>query len=224
MPGFGESTVPMRHRLAFGLVLSLGLLPATPVAGFAPTALPLFLVTLGIEVTIGLWIGLTARILFSALQFAGYQVGIVMGLSNAFAPSLGSFEGSTMIAGGMLMAGIALIFATDTHHLIIGALLMTYDIFPVGQIMPGDLSSETVRAAARSFYIGVAITAPFYLMGLLLNLGLGLANRMMPNLPVFFVAVPVLIALGFIVLLVSAPFAFTGFLGAFTDWIGTLSF
>ena len=224
MPGFGEQAVPVRHRLTFALVLSAGLLPATPVAGFQSDALAVYLIALGIEITIGLWIGLTARILFSALQLAGYQVGIVMGLSNAFAPGLGSFEGSTMIASGMLMAGIALIFATDLHHLIIGALLMTYDIFPVGQIMPGDFSDQIVKAAARSFYIGVAITAPFYLMGLLLNLGLGLANRMMPTLPVFFVAAPVLIALGFLVLLISAPFAFTGFLQAFADWIGTLVF
>ncbi|MDG4648628.1 flagellar biosynthetic protein FliR [Roseibacterium sp. SDUM158017] len=224
MPGFGEQAVPVRARLLFALALSAALRPATPVDGVSPDGPLAFLAVLGIEITIGLWIGLTARVLLSALQFAGYQIGIVAGLANAFGPQLGSFEGSTMVATGLLMAGVALIFATDLHHLIIAALMMSYDVFPVGLIMPGDLAQQMVRAAAMSFWIGVTITAPFYIMGLLLNLGLGLANKMMPTLPVFFVAVPVLIAAGLLVLAVSGPALFGGFLQAFADWLGRLAF
>ena len=224
MPGIGEQTIPVRHRLFFAFALSAGLFPAVPIetiGAFDPVA---FLPVLAIEVTIGLWVGLTARILLSALQFAGYQIGLVAGLSNAFAPSMGAFEGSTTVASGLLMAGIALIFATDLHHLIIGALLMTYDIFPLGMIAPSDMAEQISKAAAKSFYIGAAITAPFYLMGLLTNLGLGLANRMMPTLPVFFVAVPILLFLGLLVLAISAPWSFYGFLDAFSEWLGLLSF
>ncbi len=224
MPGIGEQAVPVRYRLLFALALSAGLMPVTPVYGIEPIG-PIVLVSLlAFEVTIGLWIGLTARILLSALQFAGYQIGLVAGLSNAFAPSIGSFEGSTMVASGMLMAGVALIFVTDLHHMIVEALLMTYAIFPVGGIMLADMSEQITKAVAKSFYIGVSITAPFYMMGLLLNLGLGLANRIMPNLPVFFVAIPVLIFLGVLVLAVSAPWAFTGFLMSFEEWLARLAF
>lgn len=129
-----------------------------------------------------------------------------------------------MIASGMLMAGIALIFATDLHHMIIIALLMTYEVFPVGQVPVGDLAEQIIMAASKSFYIGVAITAPFYVMGLILNLGLGLANRMMPTLPVFFVAVPVLLFFGLLVLAISAAPALSGFLQAFAEWLSTLTF
>lgn len=224
MPGIGEQAVPVRYRLLFAVALSASLMPVTPVYGIEPVG-PIVLVRyLAFEVTIGLWIGLTARILLSALQFAGYQIGLVAGLSNAFAPSIGSFEGSTMVASGMLMAGVALIFVTDLHHMIFEALLMTYAIFPVGGVMLADMSEQITKAVAKSFYIGVSITAPFYLMGLLLNLGLGLANRMMPNLPVFFVAIPVLIFLGILVLGVSAPWAFTGFLTSFEEWLARLAF
>jgi flagellar biosynthetic protein FliR len=224
MPGFGEQNVPVRHRLLFALALSAALWPVTPVSAVSIAGpSPLFAI-LGVEIAIGLWIGLTARVLLSALQFAGYQIGIVSGLANAFGPQLGSFEGSTMVASGLLMAGVALIFATDLHHVIIGALLMSYDVFPLGMIMPDDMTEQISRAAATSFWIGVGITAPFYVMGLLLNLGLGLANKMMPTLPVFFVAVPVLIAAGLLVLAVSGPALFTGFLEAFESWLGGLSF
>lgn len=225
MPGFGETAVPMRVRLLFALVLSAALQPATPaVDGLEDAAEPAqMLPLLAIEIAIGLWIGLTARILMSALQFAGYQIGAVMGLANAFAPGLGSFEGSTMVAGGLLMAGVALIFATELHHLIIEALVMSYDVFPVGLMPPGDMAAQIVSAAAASFRIGLSISAPFLVVGILLNLGLGLANRMMPTLPVFFVAVPVLIAAGFVVLVASGPTLFEGFLAAFARWLATMT-
>jgi flagellar biosynthesis protein FliR len=173
---------------------------------------------------LGIWIGLTARIILSALQLAGYQVGIVSGLSNAFAPSIGSFEGSTLIATSLMLTGATLIFVTDLHHAIIGALLMSYDVFAPGQIMAGDLAQQIVRAASQSFYIGTMIAAPFYVMGLVLNVGLGLANRMMPTLPVFFVAAPLLIVAGLFVLVMAAPAMLRTWLSVFGDWLGLLTF
>ncbi|WP_370303142.1 flagellar biosynthetic protein FliR [Pseudooceanicola sp.] len=224
MPGFGEAFIPVRHRLALAVVIAAALYPATPVQAMifeAPLAL---LPVLAIEVMIGIWIGLTARILLIAVQFAGYQVGIVAGLSNAFAPSIGSFEGSTLLATSLLLAGVALIFATDLHHLIIAALLMSYDVFAPGVIIPGDMAQQMVRAASQSFYLGIMIAAPFYVMGLVLNVGLGLANRMMPTLPVFFVAAPLLICSGLFVLVLAAPAMLRTWLVEFSTWLGVLSF
>jgi flagellar biosynthetic protein FliR len=224
MPGIGESFFPIRHRLALALVLSFALAPVIPpTPASLDDPLRLFAV-FGIEVTLGLWIGLTARILLTSLQFAGYQIGLISGLSNAFAPDMGSFQGSTLIATALMLGGVALIFATDLHHQIIAALLMSYDVFPPGLMMPGDLAHEIVRAVSMSVYIGLSITAPFYVMGVVLNVGLGLSNRMMPTLPVFFVAAPVLIAAGLFVLVVAAPAMLRGFLTSFEDWLGHLVF
>lgn len=224
MPGFGERVIPMRFRLLMALILAAALAPATPVDAVALDSPLLLVPLLAMEVTLGIWIGVTARIVMSALQFVGYQIGLISGLANAFAPETGAFQGSTMIADALMMAGVALIFATDLHHLIIGALLMSYDIFPLGQIMPGDLAEQIVKAVGASFYIGFALTVPFHVMGLVLNLGMGLANRMMPALPVFFVATPVLVAAGLFVLIVAAPSILDGFLDRFAAWLGTMSF
>ncbi len=223
MPGFGDASVPPRHRLIFAMVLSIALFPATPVGPLQIETSVNLIAVLGIEVAVGLWIGVAARILMLSLQFAGYQIGTVSGLANAFAPSTGAFEGATMIATALLLAGTTLIFVTDLHYIIIEALLMSYEVFPPGDIMPGDLAEQTVKAVGASFYIGTALTAPFYVMGLVLNAGLGLANRMMPTLPVFFVAAPVLIAAGLFVLVVGAPSMLTGFLSRFADWFATFT-
>ncbi|MDX1820453.1 MAG: flagellar biosynthetic protein FliR [Paracoccaceae bacterium] len=224
MPGFGERVIPLRFRLLVALVLSAALAPATPVDAVTIDSPLLLVPLLAMEVALGIWIGVTSRIVMSALQFVGYQIGLIAGLANAFAPETGAFQGSTMIADALMMAGVALIFASDLHHLVIAALLMSYDIFPLGQIMPGDLAEQIVKAVGASFYIGFALTVPFHVMGLVLNLGMGLANRMMPALPVFFVATPVLVAAGLFVLIVAAPSILEGFLDRFAAWLGTMRF
>ncbi|KAJ02029.1 flagellar biosynthetic protein FliR [Sulfitobacter mediterraneus] len=219
MPAFGEVQIPIRARLSFALVLCAALLPITPVQAAMPDDPVALALMLGVEVTIGLWIGLTARILLSALQFAGFQVGQVSGLANAFGPSFGSFEGATMVATLMLISAVAMIFITDTHHIILRALLSSYEMFPPGQIMLEDMTDQLLKAAGQSLYIGTAVAAPFFVMGVVLNLGMGLANRMMPQLPVFFVAASLLIGAGLLILAISMPALLDFFISEFQDWL-----
>lgn len=219
MPSFGEVQIPIRARLSFALVLCAALLPVTPVQAAMPDDPVALSLMLGVEVTIGLWIGLTARILLSALQFAGFQVGQVSGLANAFGPSFGSFEGATMVATLMLISAVTMIFVTDTHHIILRALLSSYEMFPPGQIMLEDMTDQLLKAAGQSLYIGTAVAAPFFVMGVVLNLGMGLANRMMPQLPVFFVAASLLIGAGLLILAVSMPSLLDFFISEFQDWL-----
>lgn len=224
MPAFGETQIPTTSRLAFALVLSLALYPIIPTPSRAPTeAAPMFIM-LGSEITVGLWIGLSGRVLLSAMQFAGSQVGQVTGLANAFGPSLGSFEGATLMATFLLVGTVALMFLMDIHHIILRALIESYAIFPPGPLMLGDMAEQMVKVGGHSLYIGTAIAAPFFVMGVILNLGMGLANRMMPQLPVFFVGAPLLIIVGFLIFAAAAPSMFEFFLEDFVEWFGRLRF
>jgi flagellar biosynthetic protein FliR len=220
MPGLGESAVPVRYRLALALLLSIALAPAVTPGGVgmeAPTGL---LRILAMELTLGLWFGLSARIVLSALDFAGYQIGTFASLSNAFAPNTGAFEGGTLVASALMLAGTALIFATDLHHVIIGALLMSYDVLPVGRIMAEDLARQIVEALSVSFRVGLSVAAPFYVLAIVLQVALGLANRLMPTMPVFFVAMPVLLGSGILVIAISAPSLLFTVHAALADWLG----
>ena len=224
LPGFGETQIPVRMRLSFALVLCLALYPVTPVAPILPQDPVGMLKLLGAEVTVGLWIGVTARTILAGLEFAGYQVGQVSGLTNAFGPSIGSFQGATLIATFLLLSGVALIFATDSDHIILLALLRSYAVFPPGILFPGAMAEQIARAGAQSLYIGTAVAAPFFVMGLILNLGMGLANRMMPQLPVFFVAASILIAAGLLILAYAAPSMLNYFLDNLLGWMNGFQF
>jgi flagellar biosynthetic protein FliR len=224
IPGFGESFVPARFRLFFALALAFAIHIAIPLDLDVTEGVTGLLGPLLLEVTIGAWIGLTARVLMTALQFAGYQIGMVSGLSNAFAPDSAAFQGGTILSSALILAGVAAIFATDFHHLMIEALLMSYQVFPVGRIIPGDLAEQIVKAAGASVYVGVSISAPFFILTLLLNLAMGLANRMMPTMPVFFVASPILIGFVLLVMAIGVPSMLRGLLHHMADWFGSFTF
>mgnify|MGYP006273407247 CR=1 FL=1 len=224
LPAFGERGIPARMRLAAAILTTLALTPAIGLPGMAPDRPALFVALIGIEAAIGAWLGLAARTLLAALQFAGAMAGYAAGLANAFAPSVGPFQGATSVANALMLGAVALIFATNTHHVMLDAMLMSYEVMPIGGIMPGDMAREMALAGARSLYLGAMIAAPFLCVSVVVNLGLGLANRMMPTLPVFFVAGPVLIGVGLLVLARVAPMMLETVRGDLARWLGLLVF
>ena len=65
----------------------------------------------------------------------------------------------------------------------------------------GDAAQHITRIIATSFRIGIQLSAPFLVFGLLFNLGLGVLSRLMPQMQVFFIGLPLSILLGLLLLL-----------------------
>ncbi len=62
----------------------------------------------------------------------------------------------------------------------------------------GDIAALITNVIASSFKIGIQLSAPFLVFGLLFNLGLGVLSRLMPQMQVFFIGLPLSILLGFL--------------------------
>src|SRR5262249_61296859 len=106
-------------------------------------------------------------------------------------------------------------FATDMHHLVIAALTDSYKIFKPGELIStGDVASLATKTFALSFKIGVQLSAPFLVFGLVFNLGLGVLARLMPQMQVYFVGVPLSILAGFLIL----GLVIAAMMGTFLDY------
>lgn len=218
MPGFGENAIPQRAKVSIAFLLSLTLyasLPLPPV----PSSHGVLAGLLLIEVTIGAFVGIGARLFMAAFHILGGIVGYATGLSNALAPQDANFEGASAVAGLLHMAALALIFVTDMHHLMISGLVRSYQVMPVGVMMTGDMVEQLARLGGSAFYIAVMVGAPFLAFTILFNLALGLANRVMPTMQVFFVAGPGLILMGFGLLMLAAPAILQAVQGEFASWL-----
>jgi flagellar biosynthesis protein FliR len=205
MPVFGEVFVSSTIRLMFALVMSLLLAPVLmPTLPVPPTAVPAFATLIATEAFIGLFLGVVARMVMSALEMAGMVISLQTGLAAAamFNPAIGT-QGSPF--GSILgVLGITLLVVTDLHHLLLAGVANSYALFPPGGILPvNDFAETTMRLVGQSFSIGTQMAAPFVIGGIVLNVALGVLSRLVPQMQIFFVALPIQIAGGLVLFLVS---------------------
>jgi flagellar biosynthetic protein FliR len=222
LPGFGEQKMPSRVRLGIALVLTAILLPAHQKAYTVNlNAIGPVLVLLFQEIVVGAVLGLTARLAVSALQVTGSVVAQQLGLGFVTAIDPTQNQQGLLVGNFLTVLGVALVFATDLHHLVIAALNDSYTIFQPGELpLMGDAAQHVTRIVATSFRIGIQLSAPFLVFGLLFNLGLGILSRLIPQMQVFFIGLPLSIILGLLLLLVVIG----TMMGTFVDYLnGVLS-
>src|SRR5580698_5072375 len=186
LPGLGESNIPVRIKLAIALLLTLIIVPLHRADYHVNMdALSALLVMFVYEILIGIVLGATARVALAALQVAGAVIAQQLGLG--FVTSVDPTQGQqgVVIGNFLTLLGITMLFATDSHHLVIAALK-----------------------------IGMQLSAPFLVFGLVFNIGLGVLARLMPQMQVYFVGVPLSILAGFLIFAV----VLTAMMGSFLDY------
>lgn len=219
MPGLGGQRVPARVQLIFALALSFLLLP---VLGGQVPPLPrtvggLLLVILG-EATVGLFLGMLMQAVMAALHVASTIVGFNTGLTNAFSFDAVAEQQSSLLTSFLSTLALVVIFATDLHHLMLRAVVDSYALFPVGRPLPlGDFADMLARILADSFSLAMKMAAPLIAFGLIFYAGLGLLSRMVPQMQVFFVGLPVQMLTGLWMLMVALPLIMLLFLRRFED-------
>jgi flagellar biosynthesis protein FliR len=218
LPGLGEQNISARMRLTIALILAAVLLPLHRSAYHIDTsALGLTVVLLMQEVMIGAVLGLTARLTISALEVAGSVIAQQLGLGFVTAVDPTQGEQGVLVGNFLTMLAITLFFATDMHHLVIAALNDSYSLFEPGEVpATGDVAALITKTVSGAFKIGIQLSAPFLVFGLLFNLGLGVLSRLMPQMQVFFVALPLSILLGLLFLLLVLG----SMMGLFLDYVG----
>jgi flagellar biosynthesis protein FliR len=225
LPGLGELSVPVRMRLTVALALAAVLLPLhrdayhLDLRSYGPV-----LVMLGEELFIGAVLGMTARFTISALQVAGSVIAQQLGLGFVTAVDPTQGQQGVIFGNFLTMLGVTLIFATDLHHLVIAALNDSYVLFRPGEVpLIGDAAALSVSSIGNAFKIGIQLSAPFLVFGLLFNLGLGVLSRLMPQMQVFFVGVPLSILAGLLIFLLVVGAMMGIFLGSVEDVLKALA-
>lgn len=207
MPGIGDPYVAARARLLLALLIAL--LAAPTVAADLP-ALPdstvsLVLLIVG-EVIIGLFIGSIARFFMAALTTAGMIIAYSASLANALTNDPTAAQQGSVIGSFLTVVALLLIFSLDLHHLLLRATVGSYALFVPGEALPvGDFSEMISALFAKTFLLAFQISAPFVAVSIVFYLGVGLLARLMPQVQIFFVIVPLHVAIGLVVLFFALP-------------------
>ena len=223
MPGFSSARVPMQVRLFLAAAVTLAIAPlivAKPWELQGDRGAPALFVAIGAEVTLGLFIGLVGRVFFAALQFAAVAMANFAGVGGLAGTQTVENEPMPAISSLVVTMATVLIFVTDQHLEVIRALVSSYSIIPMGKMADNVVSLQRLeRALIESFVLALQISAPFVIYSLAVNMLFGLANKMTPQIPVYFISLPFVIAGGLLLSYWTLHEAIPLFMDAFGTWL-----
>lgn len=199
-PGFGLSRIPSFVRLYIALATSLGV-PIVDAIG--PYQNNSFLIArlVASEIVIGIVLGLSVRVIFLALEIVAEFISHCVGLSNNFGAAVDGHEPTLALISIVQLTAIALLFALDLHHAIVNSLVISYHAQPLGSVIHSGLSlREIMSSVAAGFTVAIRLAFPIVFFSFSVNFAFGLLNRVIPQLPAYFLSIPVVTLGGLLVL------------------------
>ena len=143
-----------------------------------------------------------------------------IGLSSNIGAPVNEDEPLPAIATLLTLAATALLFVTDQHFEIFKALAASYAALPPSDGFSARFAmTQLADTAARAFMLALRIGSPFLIFSVILNLAVGLTNRLVPTVQIFFLATPFLVLGGLFLLYVTVRPMLELFMTAFSQFL-----
>ncbi len=223
LPVFGWNTIPARVKATIAMLLSLFFCVFKPLGIHSQEVSAAgAMVLLAGEAVYGLSLGLIAALLFSVVQIAGriaeQQMGLTM--SEIVDPLTGEEAGA--LSSLMEMVFILLFLSANGHHLLLLILSKSYDAFPPGTTPQVDLLIEAVVSTGSAMFVAsLRLAAPLLAAFLVLMVTLALLARLVPEMDILHLSMPVRVGLGLFLVAAFMPFV-GGFVTEMADWMAKL--
>lgn len=203
IPFFGGQRIPQLVKLALALGVSFAVYPAVePFTAYPGHALEVFLIAMK-ELSIGLLMGLAARLVFFIVEFSGHVISTEVGLSlsSSFDPVSGTQ--STTIGTLLFYFATLIFFITNMHLQILEAFALSFRYVTIGPSLGITGVENFIRASSKIFVVGVQIAAPMVALNFIINLAFAVLGKAAPKINVFMISFSVRIFAGFSLLLMT---------------------
>jgi flagellar biosynthetic protein FliR len=208
LPVFGWTTIPIRIKAAMAIVLSVFfsmLLP--PGLNSAKVTVPQAVLLIFNEALYGLALGLIATFVFSAVKIGGRIVEHQIGFSMAQILDPLTGESTQPLGSFLEMIFILLFLSANGHHLFLSIIARSFQAFPIGSIPTiGTLAGGMVDAGSSMLIAGLKISAPILAAFLLLMVILAIFARIVPEMNILFISLPVRVGVGLFMMALFIPF------------------
>ena len=223
LPVFGWKSIPVRIKVGLTVLLAVFFCVITPLA-IEPKHISVMesVLLIANEAAYGLALGLVAAVVFSAVKLSGRIIERQMGL--AMAEVLDPLTGDrTQPLGSLLeMIFVLLFLSANGHHLLLLIISKSYEAFPAGCIPTVPvLTAGVVKAGSAMLIAGLKLAAPILAAFLLLMVVLAILARIVPEMNILFISLPLRVGLGLLMVTIFLPFV-NGFIAEFADWMGKL--
>lgn len=196
---------PVAFWVLFTLVMAgmlsaaLGL-RATPAANIAGLGLQV----LG-EALLGALLGLSLHAAFAALGMAGRLLDLQMGFGMGAVLDPVTQSNAPVVGMALLLLGASVFFGSDGHHALMRGIVFSTQAVPPGGLWQLPDAATLIRPAAAMFGMAIVLMAPALFVLLMVELVLGVASRVLPQMNVLFIGMPVKTLVGLTTLAIAAP-------------------
>jgi flagellar biosynthetic protein FliR len=223
MPGFSSDRIPVNIRLFLVLTVTLALTPllSADVQPALAHATPIELAKLILsEILIGLLIGFLGRIFFAALETLANAIAMGVGLTSALGAPIDEMEDLPAISTLITISATALLFVMDLHWEVLRGLVASYQALPVVSGFGTQFGLVQIAdCLSKAFFLALRVSSPFMVFAVIINLSIGLTNKLTPQIPVYFISTPFVVAGGLFLLYFSSKQFLELFMAGFEVWL-----
>lgn len=208
-PFFSSAAFPAQVKIFFALITSILLYPVIPAQNVmvATDSGFFFLATaIILEVLVGVALGLVGQLIFAGLELAGRLISLKIALAFASVVDAMTQQQSSYISNLFSMLAVLIFLSIDGEKMYINALVKSFDVLPLNQANIELIGPYMLEVATYLFVIGVQITSPFLIVLFLLDLSLAIFARIMPQANIMFIALPLKLGVGMILLILVIPY------------------
>ena len=204
-PVFGTRSVPTKVKIMTALAITSILVPILP-APEVNVFSPLSILVIAQQILIGLIIGFTVQLVFSAVITGGQIVAMQMGLGFSLMVDPQNGAQSPVLSQFYVVMVMLIYLAINGHLVLIEVLAESFKTMPISSegLVANDFM-EVVRWGANIFAGGTAIALPAIASLLVVNIAFGVMTRSAPQLNIFAIGFPITMMLGFTLVMVTLP-------------------
>lgn len=205
-PIYAASSFPVRIRVVLAVLVTVALYPVLePVKGVEPVSLHGFII-LGNQVIIGAAMGFFLQMAFQLLVIAGEAIAMSMGLGFARMMDPQNGVQVPVVAQYFIIIATLLFLSMNGHLLLLQMVIQSFEILPVSETGMSREGLWLVAAWGSQMFVGAVLVAiPAVTALLVANIAMGIITRAAPQLNIFAVGFPLILLLGFVLLMVTLP-------------------
>lgn len=207
-PVFGSRLIPGLVKVWFSVLLAFALMPIVANGpGLPAFGSAAYFILAGREVLLGILMGFICTFFVHAVEFAGHVLGLQMGFaaSTLFDPFsrtevsvIGRFQG---------LVAIVLFLVMNGHHVLLSTFASSYVIVPpAAKAFAAGGADQLISATAGIFTVAVRVAIPVLSALFMVEVGLAMLAKTVPQMNIFVVGFPLKIAVGLAVLAYSIPY------------------
>ncbi len=205
-PLINSSFIPLNVRvmlvIAFSFfIFSLSSMKVPDIENISLTLLALLILK---ELLIGFLLSVITQIFIAIFSYTAEIIGYFMGLTiaNLFDPTFGQIS---VLDRFFILLFYLLFFVTGGYQFLIVGLIKSFEIIPLFDIhINTGIFEYILLKSSLLFLLALKMSFPFVAILLLLNVALALVNRLIPQINVFIVGLPMQIFLGLLSLAIGA--------------------